>query len=49
MKILSEEDKQALRSTGAEGASAPPSPPKFSDNVHFFFEEPFKCVFFENI
>ena len=29
---------------GAKGASAPP-PPKFSDNVPFFFEEPLNVSF----
>ena len=32
-------------------ASAPPflqKKKKFSENVPLFFEEPFKCVFFEN-
>ena len=36
---------QALRSK--EGAEGAPAPQKFSVNVPFFFDEPFRCALFE--
>ena len=39
---------QTLWSNG-QGERLPSLPSEFSDNVPFFFEEPFKCTFFGNI
>ena len=39
-------EMQALRNKGGRGGVCLPM---FFDNVPFFFEEPFKCAFIENI